>query len=341
MWRKLAIVGVVLGVLLAVGAGLIRWVAAPALAVLPGDTDTTRTYEGKAAVLLNAAALTSGGQVLLTDVPITVTHRTRVLDTDGDNALVSDARTVKAGGNEVAGVVYRYAVNRTDLGRGSGFDDVVKQTGLTFNWPIRTEKRAYTGWVPDTQSTTQLSYKGTQGRGGVDTYVFTTTTTQAAPITDPQVLKALPASLPKPALASLVGGLGLSAAQLQAFQQLLPTLPDPVPFAYTYQVQATYWVAPDSGIVVDLDQHETRSVALATGTTMVPITPVMDLAFKSTPDTLAAAADDARNDGRAVSLLYQTLPLGLVVAGGFLILLGVVVLAAGRRGPRGRASSTA
>jgi hypothetical protein len=255
-----------------------------------------------------------------------------VLDTEGDNALVSDARNVKAGGNEVAAVDYRYAVNRTDLGRGSGFDDEVKQTGLTFNWPIRTEKRDYPGWVPDTQSTTQLSYDSTARRGDIDTYVFTTTT-KAAPITDPQVLEALPSSLPKPTLASLVGGLGLSAAQLQAFQQLLPTLPDPVPFDYTYQVEATYWIAPDSGIVVDLDQHETRSAVLVAGATTVPITDVMDMTLKSTPDTLAAAADDARDAGRAVSLLYQTLPLAMVVAGGVLILLGIVVLVVGRRGP--------
>lgn len=332
MRKKLSIVGIAVGLLLVLGAGLMRWVVAPAVAVLPGSTDTTRTYSGTATQLLNAAALTSGGQALLTDVPITVVHHTKVLGTHGKNALVSDARTVKAGGQTVAGVDYRYAVNRTDLGAGNGYSGVVKQTGLTFNWPIRTQKHDYTGWVPDTQTTTRLNYTGTATRGGVDTYVYTANTT-AAPIKDPQVLSALPTSLPKATVVTLVSGLGLSADQQKAFQQLLPTLPDPVKFAFTYQVAATYWVAPASGIVVDLKEHEVRTIALATGPLTVPVAAVMDITFTSTPATLAAAAADARDKGDAVSLVYVTLPVALAAGGGLLLVLGLVGLMLGRRRP--------
>jgi hypothetical protein len=332
VWRKLSITGIALGLLLALGGGLMRWVVAPAMAVLPGDTDTTRTYSGTAAVLLNPAAIASGGQVLLTNAPITVVHHTKVLGTSGDNALVSDAKTVRTGGTTVAAVDYRYAVNRTDMGEGAGYSGVVKQTGITFNWPIRTQQKDYTGWVADTGRTTVLHYKGTATRGGVQTYVFTANT-QVAPITDPQLLSQLPTSMPKAALVQLAGGLGLPSDQLAGLQQLLPALPDPVKFAYNYQATATYWVAPDSGIVVDATEHQVRTIALVTGTTAVPVTRVLDLTFTSPPATLAAAAQDARDKGDAVTLAYVTLPIALASGGVLFVLLGVVGLFMSRRRP--------
>jgi len=138
-------------------AGMVRWVVAPDRAVLRGDTNTTRTYSGTAALLLNPKALTSasGEQVLLRNVPIAVAHQTQVLGTRGDSALVSDAKAIKVGGSTVAAVDYRYAINRTNMARGSGYSGVLSQNGLTFNWPIRTQRHDYTGWVPDTQKPTK------------------------------------------------------------------------------------------------------------------------------------------------------------------------------------------
>jgi hypothetical protein len=332
-----SIVGLAVGATLVLSAGVVRWGVAPARAVLPGDTDTTRTYTGVAATLMNPAALTSttSGPLVLRNVPITVTHRTRVLATKGGNALVSDAKSVQAGGRTVAAVDQRYAVDRTDLTRGSGYPDVVEQSGITFNWPIRAQAHDYTGWVSDTRRTAPLHYTGRAERGGVPTYVFTTTTAPAA-ITDPQVLASLPASEPKAALPQLAAGLDLPAAQLAQLVSVLPSLPDPVRLSYTYQVSATYWVQPSSGIVVDLEQHEVRTLALDVAGLAVPVTRVMDISFTSPAATLAAAAADARDRGNAVTLIYGRLPLGLLVAGLVLLLAGGVArfgFGGGRRTP--------
>ena len=48
---------------------------------------------------------------------------------------------MRAGGATVAAVDHRYAADSTSMARGSGFTGVDQQTGITFNWPIRAEKR--------------------------------------------------------------------------------------------------------------------------------------------------------------------------------------------------------
>jgi Porin PorA len=344
MSKSVSIAGIALGLLLVLAAGGLRFLIAPARAVLPADTNTTRNYTGTAALLLNPSALTSpaGGPLLLRNLPITVVHQTKTLAAKGSNARVSDAKTVKALGATVAAVDYNYAVNRTDMTRGSGYDNVVKQTGITFNWPIRTQKQDYTGWVSDTRRTTSLHYTGTATRGGIATDVFTTTTAPAL-ITDPQVLSSLPQSLPKSTLVLLAAGLNLPASQLAALRQILPTLPDPIKFSYTYQISSTYWVAPASGNVVDLQQHEVRTLALALGgatAAPTPLTPVMDISFAAPATTLAAAAKDARHNDQAVTLIYTTVPLALLLGGAALILLGGIALALTARRPTPPTSTT-
>lgn len=116
--------------------------------------------------------------------------------------------------------------------------------------------------------------------------------------------------------------------------QILPTLPDPVKFSYTYRVTATYWVSPASGIVVDLEQHEVRSLGIVLNGQSVPVTSVMDISFTSPASTLAAAAKDATAKGNAVKLIYTTVPLTLLIAGLTLLLFGVVGLALTLRRPR-------
>lgn len=332
MRKAVSVAGIVLGLLLIVAAAATRYVVAPAAAVLPSDTDTTRTYSGTAAVLLNPAALTApgSGPVRLSNVPITVVHHTKVLGAKSGSALVSDAKAVQVGGKPVATVDYRYAVDRSDLGPGSGYSGVVAQRGLTFNWPIDTGQQDYTGWVADTHKTTALHYSGKAKRGGISTYVFKTST-EALPIADDQVLSTLPKGLPKATLTKLAAGLNLTPAQLSTFQAVLPSLPEPVPFSYTYQVTATYWVAPVSGVVVDLDQHEVRTLNISLGGASVPVTSVSDITFTSPASTLKAAAKDAGDARTAIGLVSRTLPLALLVAGGVLLGLGLIGVVRGRR----------
>jgi hypothetical protein len=330
MRKSLGFTGVVLGLVLMLGAALFRWVIAPDRAVLPSDTDVTRTYAGTAATVFDPTAITSGGQLFLHGVPITVTHHTKVLSATGDNARVSDSRTVTAGGKAIAAVEYVYAVDRTSMQRGGGYADVAKQNGITFNWPIRTQKHDYTGWVADTHRTVALTYRGTATRGGESVYVFTARTA-AAPIVDQQVLRGLPTSIPKATLGALAAHLPLTTAQKAGLLQLLPALPDPVQFGYSYQATATYWVAPASGIVVDAAEHQVRTLLLQTGTSAMPVTTVLDMSFVGTPATVQAAAKDASDKGNSITLVYTTLPLTALITGAVLFLAGGALLTLRRR----------
>jgi hypothetical protein len=336
MPKFVARIALVLGLVAVLLSAGVHWIAAPRLAVLPSDLNASRTYTGTAATLFNDKALTSAdaGPVLLTDVPVTLGHTTKVLQTKGDNALVEDAGTVVTDGTTVAGYDYRYAVNRTSMERGSGFSDVVDQQGITFNWPIRTQKKDYVGWLSDTQSTAPLNYQGVAERGGLSTYVFTMKTT-AAPVTDPQTLKSLPASLPKDTFIALSAGLGLPADQQAGLAQVLAAEPDPVPLNYTYAITSTYWVEPATGEIVDLKTQEVRTLVLNSGSTVVPITPIIDVSYTSSPSELASAVKDARNDAALVNLLYSTLPMILLVVGVALLAVGglLIVLRRSRRGP--------
>ena len=338
MRKVISIVALGIGLVLVLSSAGVRWIAAPKLAVLPSNTDTTRAYAGTAATLFNEKALTSAkaGPVLLTGVPISLSHRTKVLATSGSNALVSDSGTVSAAGSLVAGYQYSYAVDRTSMARGTGFSGsagLVAQTGVTFNFPIRMAKHDYPGWIPDTRSTVPLTYQGTANHAGLSTYVYRTSS-QPTLITDPEVLKSLPASLPKATLIRLAAGLNLPASQLGAVAAAFPSLPDPVPFSYTYQVSATYWVEPTTGEIIDLQEHEVRSLALKIGGTLVPITPVLDISYTSTPTGLAAAVHDARHDSRLINLVYWTAPVILLAVGLLGLLAGTCGLLLGRRRPR-------
>lgn len=325
-----------LGVLLLIGAATLRWVIAPSVAVLPADTDTTRHYAGTAVVAVDKAALAAPGStpLVLKDVPVAITNRTRVLEADGDNALISSAKTVDVNGAQMVSVDYRYAVNRSTMVEGKGFPDVVEQDGITFSWPIRTEKRNYMGWVQDTGRPLPLIYTGTERKAGVLTYVFEASTPFAHQITDEQALKALPDSIGKLDAVKLLPTLGLDPARSAQLQPVLLGQPDPIPFVYTLFAESTYWVEPDSGVVLDARKHEVRTLGVATGDQILPIMPALDMTFSATPQTLAEAADDAREAGDKVFLVFVTLPAALTAVGALLLLLGAGWWAARRRRPQ-------
>jgi hypothetical protein len=329
--RKWSIVSGVVGIVLIAGALVVAYAVAPAVVKLPGDTNITRTYAGTASSLLNPVAIASGNvsQAILHNVPIVATHHTQVLDTTSSDAKIADTKTLSAAGQQLSSSTFNYSVDRKNMGRGGSFSDVTKQTGLTFNFPIHTQKQNYVGWLSDTGQSTTLRYAGTTTRGGKHVDVFTTAS-QPQPLTDPNQLKTLPTSLPKAALPGLAQANGVPASALAAAQSLLAQLPANIPLAYTYQVTGAYYVSPTSGVVVDVNQHEVRSVGIA-GVSGLPTFPVADITFTSTPQSLAAAAKDATNKGNDINLVESTIPWALGIAGGVLFALGCILYYMSRR----------
>lgn len=333
MRRRLAVVLTVLGLLLISGAGVVRWVLGPSMSKLPGNTHTTRLYSGHAVSFINPTYATDvpSGPGVLHNVPIAVRHTTKVLDTTANNALVSDKRVITLSGNVAADLDYRYSVDRKSFQATAAFPGVVDARGLTFNWPMNAKPHDYVGWVQDTLMTTPLHYVGTVRHGGITTYEYTAQAGDAV-ISDPVLSRMLPAKMSKADMLKLTPSLGLTQKQLLALNEVMTKAPDPVPLAYTYRFSSTFWIAPDSGLVVDMRQHDIRTTNIVSDTGLVPVAPIMDMTYAYTPGAVNGAVDDAKAAVKQLDLVNNTLPLATLILGIAVLVAGVVMLSV----PRGR-----
>jgi hypothetical protein len=320
----------VFGVLCLAAAAILRWVVVPSQAELPADENTTRQYDGTAKTLLNPQALNAGDlkTALLANTPVKATRNVKALATTGSAAQVQDTRTLTtADGRPVGNTEATYAVDRKMLGATSDHPSswqVTPATGLTVSWPIGAEKKDYTGWVQETQTTTTLKYLRQETKQGLTTYVYQANT-QPSPIKDPQVLSTLPTQLPVGTLAALSAELPLSPDVKAQLAALLPQLTQPVPLSYTYQASTTYWVEPTTGLVVDTQREDTRKAGITvSGQELAAVLPVFDVATTFTSNSVASAADDAKDHKNTIDLLRTTLPLILLIVG-VLALLGALL----------------
>jgi Porin PorA len=334
--RKTAISLGVVGVVFLVAAALLAfWITPQFIARLPSGPNTTRTYSGRVTAVLNPAALRLGNlaEEIRHGLPETITHQVKVLQTSGNTALVKDTSTSTAAGTLLGAISSQYAVDRKSLEATSSHPSswsVTSAKGLTFNWPIGAKKQNYAGWVAYTQTTTQLKYVREEEHGGVNTYVYQDSV-PATPIKNPQVLAGLPKALPVNVLdAASKAGL-LPPGAVASLAKLFPGLTQ-IPLGYTYESTSTYWVAPDTGIVVDVSRSEkqTAGAALPTGK-VIGLIPSFADNFNGTPGSVRAAATDARNGSNTIQTLGVTVPVIAAAAGFVLVVIAVVLWIRGRR----------
>lgn len=331
--KKLGFATLILGVVALIAGLVMQFVIVPAAAQFPDDTDVSRTYEGELGVLLNAEALASNdlANLFLRDVPVTIDRQVTALETDGGEALVSDISVVNSPVGPVLSSEDYYTIDRKTMEHVENFTDddrVVPREGLVVGFPIGTEAEDYVGWNGDAEQTAVLTYVGEEERAGLDTYYFTAA---GGPdrITEAATLAQFPPALPKAAIAGLLPALGLPDEAVAQLGAVLETLPDPVPLGYTYSYDTRYWVEPDSGVIVELARDESRVVGIEVGGQFQPLTEVMQLSYVQTADSIAEAADDARD---AESLLFwvgRVIPWGLLAVGAILTILGFLSIQRG------------
>lgn len=341
--RKAAISCGVVGLILLVCGGLLAWWITPSyVAQLPGNYNKTRTYDGTIHTLFNPAALASGNlaAAIKTNLPGKLTENVKVLNTSGSSALLRDTRTVDASGSVVARITSRYSVNRKSLAATAPHPSswrVVPATGLTVSWPLGAKRHDYTGWVPLTETTTTLRYTRQVKQGGINTYEYRATV-PATPIKNAQVLASLPRSLPTSLVPSLQAAGILSASEVSGLSAAFPHATS-IPLAYTYQATDTYFVAPASGLVVNVSNNETETgaIALPTGK-LIPVVPVLADSYHASPSSLSSAVSDANSAGGAITALGVALPIALASIGFLLVLLAVLLWL--RKPSRGRPVDT-
>ncbi|MEV6005979.1 DUF3068 domain-containing protein [Streptomyces sp. NPDC051976] len=334
--KVLRISGVVVGLLLIAAAFVTAFYIEPTyVARVPSDTDEQRTYAGVFTTLLDPQALAKNdvANAVKHNVPLTVDRRVKVQKTSGNTALISDARTINAAGAPVERTTWQYALNRKTLEPvskpPSGWT-VVNAQGLTVSWPLGADKKTYTGWVPETATTTPVRYTTTATRSGLHTYVYRATLAPT-PIADAQILAGLPKAIPAAQLKALAGS-SLSPSQQAQLGALLPQLGDPVPLSYTIAGADTFWVEPETGVVIDLVRSQQRMAGVKSPNgTFVGLLPVSDASYKQTPAAVKDAADQA-NDGRdAIELWGTTVPIIAGIVGAVLVAAALLIR---RRRPR-------
>jgi Porin PorA len=328
--RKTAVACGIVGVILLAAAGLLAfWVTPAFIARLPSGSNTVRTFDGQIRSLVNPAALGRGdfAAAVKLGVPETIRRQVQVTQTSGNTALVRDASTVTAGGRQIGALTSQYAVDRSSLEATASHPSswaVTNAKGLTVSWPIGAGQQDYTGWEHFTQTTTQLKYLRQEQHGGVNTYVYRATL-PPTPIKNPQVLRALPKALPVTVLQG-AGRAGLvPASVLASLAKILPPGVTQIPLGYVYAATSTYWVAPATGIVIDVRTTEQQLGGIALGSKIIPVLPVLVDSYQASPASVQAAATDANNGSSTIQLFGVILPI-VFAAVGFVLLVIAVIL---------------
>jgi hypothetical protein len=335
---KTRIACAVVGVLSLVAAALMAWWITPSyVARIPDGKNISRNYEGTFQSLLDPTALASGNLLgaIKQNVPMSVAQDVKVEKTSGGKALISDSRTTSAGGTKVEQTKWEYAVDRKSLEAVSSHPsswNVIPAQGLTVSWPFGAQKKNYQGWTPETQTVAPLTYLRSEKKQGITTYVYEAKVSPTK-IVDPQILATLPKQLPS-SLLKLLGTAGaLPAAQVAQLAQILPELPAEVTMAYTFQDDSTFWIDPNTGLVIDVQRNQQRvaAIALPNGTT-VPLIPAVAATYQTAPASAQKAADDARHGRTVIRWLGVYLPIILLALGFVLLVLaGGLGLLRGRR----------
>ena len=325
--KAAGITGLTLGGLLIAAGLVVLLVVIPSMAQFPDDVDSTRAYEGELGVMLNADALLAMdlANIFLRDVPVTIDRRVQTLEVDGEKALVSDAAVMSGPAGPIQQAEDIYSIDRKTMEHIANFSDdarVIDREGLVVGFPIGTESTEYIGWNGDTLETNTLQFLREEEHEGLDTLVFTAASGPDL-IKDPVLLASFPSELPKALIEGLVPALGLPEEAVAQLGQVMPILPDPIPLAYTYSYETTYWVEPDSGVLIDYDKMESRSVGLNLGDQPVPIAEVMHLEYVQSAESVADAVADAEDARSLLFWLGKILPYGLIVVGAILALLGM------------------
>jgi hypothetical protein len=337
--RKAAISTGALGLILLVAAALLSWWITPSyIARMPGDYNKTRTYNATVRTLFNPAALAAGNLAgaIKTNLPATITENVKVQQTSGNTALTQDTRNIKVSGSLVGQTVTPYALDRKTLEATSSHPSnwsVIPATGLTVSWPLGAKQQNYTGWVYQTYTTTTLRYVTQAQQGGINTYEYQATV-PPTPIKNPQILASLPKSLPVSFLSRLQAAGLISAADLTSLAKAFPGAVS-IPLGYTYQANDTYYVAPATGLVVNLSNSETEMGGIALpGGRVIPLLPVLAYTYHASPSSLSAAVNDANSGSSTITTRGVTVPITAASVGFVLIVLAAFLWMRGRSSGR-------
>jgi len=342
LMRKAAITSGVIGLILLLAAALLAWWITPAfIARTPSDYNKTRTYTGTIRSLVVPSALATGNlaAAVKTGVPATLTEHVRVLQTSGNTGQYQDTRTITGAGSQISKTVNNWALDRSTLMATNSHPSnwaVTPATGLVVSWPFGAKQHNYTGWTL-AGTTTPLRFVKQATQGGINTYEYQAIVHPTV-IHNSRVLAGLPKALPSALLGRIAGAGLVSAADIGAIARAFPGA-TAIPVKYTYQAANTYWVAPPTGLVINVSNNEVEmgTIGLPNGK-LIPLFPILSDTYHATPASVSQAVSDNNNGSNVITALGVTVPIIALCLGILLLALAVVLWLRGRS--RGRPVET-
>jgi hypothetical protein len=306
--RRSSIIVGAIGVVLVIGAILVRFAVVPAVSKLPSNTDLSIQYAGTG-TLLNADALKDGdtAHVLASGVPITLDRHIKVTSTHGNTAVIADDITLIAAATTLPNN-HVYAVSRTTLDAVSPPKGVEADParGITVAFPLSPKANdSYQYYDSASQLTVPVKYEGKASRDGRS--VFHHTATANGPVKDSNLLKVLPSALPKATLASLAPL--LPTALRSQIAPALSSLPSLVPLNYSVTSTIDAWADTTTGLPLDESIDQKVVVGLSVGGQQVKLIPVLIVKAQLTPKSVKYLADKASSASTQLTIIKDVVPL--------------------------------
>lgn len=293
MSKPLRIALAAVGIVLVVGAAIIKWVVAPALVKIPLDVSVTTVADGRSQVFVLTAQAVRSVDVIATRTvkgdksagtdSVAVWDETLCLVAKGTRTDSAGCASATQPGF-IQKTTDRIAFDRKSAlavpsgakyGANVNGDKSVRHVGLGYTFPIDTKKRTYQFFDPIAGKAFPARYSGTATIHGVDVYRFVSEVT-STPI---------------------------------KIQSLLPG---------TYSGQTIVWVEPTTGVIVKGSQRIVQKFS-SNGHT------VFNGTLTFTDATQGHQADYADSQRNKVQLIRVWVPIGSAVLGLVLILLAVLV----------------
>lgn len=284
-----------LGVLLVVGAVLVKWVAAPALVKVPQDVDLTTVADGSSQVFVLQAQAVQTVPVVATRVvrsdakagtsSVGVFDETLCLrNSSGATKPGPDGCVPSTDPAFIERTTDRVAFDRKTalavpngqkFGAAVNGDASVQHVGLSYTFPIDTQKKNYPFFDTVVGKAFPMNYRGTEKINGLDVYRFE----QTVPESDIKI------------------------------QDLLPG---------KYSNVRVVWVEPTTGVIIK--GSEQIKETFATGGQ-----PAFSGTLVFNEATVKSQADYAKTQLAKVHLIRMWIPLTLAVLGVVLIVVGALL----------------
>ncbi|GAB3595031.1 DUF3068 domain-containing protein [Angustibacter peucedani] len=314
MRRVLGFVIATIGVAVLVIGALARPVLYDRLATVKLDQKSTSVSEGSGMSALRASA---DGVEVLRDVQLRSTRQVRgipgkVNGKDGQafwqTGVTSEAVGIGQLSFSQEGVSFNRKtaeasnccgdfVSTGDLDNPSATEPVTHE-GLFFKFPFDVQKKTYKFWDGDLDRAEPINYVSTEKLDGVTVYKFE------------QKLGPEPVGEPRTALPGSLFGTD-----------------QPVDAQLVYENIRTLWIEPNTGVIIKGQEQQNKRLEAAG----LPAAPVTVGTIGYSDATVKKNAEDWGTKGSLLKALRTTVPVGGIVIGLVLLLLGLFLILGGRR----------